>query len=714
MPSEQHIAPPPAWGAVPVFPVVLVFIAGIFIADKTGFTPPTYWLVVAGIIGLILILLHLRPSPQRWKSILSSGLILSLLFVLAGWRTNTVHLPGQETYFINHYTNGDLLAGKVKAIKPGEKRMRAEVNLSHIIPDSLEAKAITGSLLVYLQPDEKTAGLKAGDKIVFKGQVRELRPPLNPFVFDLRKYWQGQGIFHNVFLREAADWEKTDGGHSGLKARAEGWRRAWFKTFQDHLSGDQLAVASALVMGKRDLISQEVKSAYTDTGAIHVLAVSGLHVGIIFLILRFFLVTLLKLDRTKAGRIIVALISILCIWAFALVSGLSPSVQRAAIMFTILAAGGATKRKSFIFNTLSAAALVMLWLDPGQLFQVGFQLSFTAIIGIVLFTSYLSRLWYFPTKVLRWFWSAMSASTGAQLGTLPLSLYNFGQFPTYFLISGTVVIISAFATMFAGLFHGLVAGLSGNSVAAEGTGWFLGSVVRLQNAFIFLFDGLPGGLLKVPVFPWWLALLLAGGIGLLAAWVRWRKSWTGIVGMLLFGAVIWGARTQVQGEVEGAKTVLYHVSSGTLLDVPSQGDHPVAFGHEPSANNLAWSAGPNRERRQYQPAITLPFSAADTVLSPTLALQKPFLRLGNMTWLILDGQSPIAEVPDLSAVTHVLITNKLKLKQLPEFPAGTKPLLLVDGSNPFYRYAQWRDKAEELGLDIWVTGEDGAWLEPGE
>lgn len=708
--SKNAPGPPPAWGAVPMLPVAVAGLAGVWIADLAGYPFSVYWLLTAIIVSVVAAVLLLRPAPERWKAILTTCLVILTAFFLFGWRTQATHLPTQERFFTNHYEAGDLLAGKVTAVRPGDTRLRAEISLTHVLKDSTGEQAVVGNLLVYLPPDEQAATLEIGDGIVLNGIPRALRSPLNPGVFDLRAYWSRQGVYHNAFLREAAEWQRIPRSGGGIYARAESWRRAWFKTFQRHLSGDELAVAAALVMGKRDLISQDVQSAYADTGAVHVLAVSGLHVGIIFLILNFLLVKLLRLNRTPAGRWLVTFVSVTCIWLFALISGLSPSVQRAAIMFSVVAAGTVLFRKMDIFNVLSVAALVMLWFNPAQLFAVGFQLSFSAIIGIVLFTSYLDGLWAIPTKILRSAWSAMAASTGAQLGTLPLSLYNFGQFPTYFLLSGTVVILSAFGIMFTGLLHGLVAGFGGDSILATASGQLLGGLVWLQNAFIYFFRDLPGGLLKVPVFPWWLALLLALGIGLLAAWLRWRNRWVGVAGILLFILPLFWARALVQGEVKEAGLVVYHVAKETLVDVPSGDGTAFAFGKEPLARNLAWSAGPNRERRGYQPALTLSLAAADTVLGPALSWQAPYLTVPGERFLVMDGERGAAVPVDLKSVTKILITNGFKPTDFPDISGAELPLVIVDGSNPYYRSAQWRELAEARGFEVWVTGEDGAWV----
>ena len=694
---------------VPAVPVVLALIAGILTADWLGFTTPGYWLLACGVSLLGALLTVARRMPARWWSVLGSGLILLSVFNFGAWRFNAAYLPAKEQFFAKHGETDDLLAGTVLSLKPGRSRMRAEVRLSHLFRDSSDHIPVTGKLLVYLPPDEQAAGLKTGDEIVFKGEPATIPPPLNPGVFDFRAYSARRGIHHQVFLRGAGGWRIAASSGGGIYERAQGWRRAWFRTFQDHLSGDELAVAAALVIGQRDLITEEVKSAYTETGAVHVLAVSGLHVGIIFMILTFFLERVLHLDRTKVGRVAVILISVLCIWAFALVSGLSASVQRAAIMFSLLAVGRIAFRKIHVFNTLAFAAIAMLVYQPGQLFHVGFQLSFTAITGIVAFTNYLDRLLYLPSLVARKAWSAIAASTGAQLGTLPLSLLYFKQFPAYFMVSGTLVIVFAFATMFLGLLHGFTAGVLGVPGPANGTGWLLSSVVELQNALIFFFGKLPGALIELRFFDGLSSMLLALGIGCLGAFLRWRKRGFLLgAGVLLTLMFIW-ARTQVQGKDSNDGLTVFHVSRGTLIDFSTAGG-AWSLGEQPQVKDLDFSAGPLRKRLGYAPEATFPPSpGTDTTLTAGVDLHLPYFSFGNSRWAILDGKGETTSAPGFAGLTHLLVINDFRPRRMPSLPANRQLLIILDGSIPFYRWADWREWAKETGCTLHITGEDGAY-----
>ena len=378
-------------------------------------------------------------------------------------------------------------------------------------------------------------------------------------------------------------------------------------------------------------------------------------------------------------------------------------------MFSLLAVGRIAFRKIHVFNTLAVAAIAMLVYQPGQLFHVGFQLSFMAIIGIVAFTNHLDRLLYLPGLVARKAWSAIAASTGAQLGTLPLSLLYFKQFPVYFMVSGTLVIVFAFATMFLGLVHGFTTGLLQVAILANATGWLLSLVVELQNALIFFFGKLPGALLELQFFDGVASLLLALCIGFLGAFLRWRKRGFLVAAIIFLTLVFVWAQTQVQGKGKEPELTVFHISRSTLIDFTA--NHQAwSLGEQPQAKDLDFSAGPLRKSLAYAPEATFPLSfGTDTLLTPEIKLRLPYFEFGASKWAVLDGKAKASPELQFDGLTHLLVINDFRPKQVPALPASQELLIVLDGSIPFYRWSAWREQAEELGWRLHITGEDGAY-----
>jgi competence protein ComEC len=227
-----------------------------------------------------------------------------------------------------------------------------------------------------------------------------------------------------------------------------GLRSRLIQKFRDGgLEGEELAVASALVLGHRADLDRELMSAYAGAGATHVLAVSGLHVGIVYVILNM----LLKfLDKKRYGKIVKTVLLVVALFGYAGLTGLSASVFRAATMFAFVAVGKAIDRNTNIFNTLAASAFVLIAFDPMIIMQVGFQLSYLAVIGIVVIHPILFNLVTVNNRIGDWAWSITCVSIAAQVATFPLGLLYFHQFPNLFLLSNLLVIPAATGILYLG------------------------------------------------------------------------------------------------------------------------------------------------------------------------------------------------------------------------------------------------------------------------
>ncbi|MEL6355526.1 MAG: ComEC/Rec2 family competence protein, partial [Bacteroidota bacterium] len=456
-PSFAWIPPPPLnWSTFPLLLPAVAFGLGIGAANWISYWWPPYAPLALLTLAFCCVFLVLK----RWKSPTTRQVIsitLLCLIALTGyWRASSFHLPNQPAFF-GHFLakgEGNTLLVSIKDIKPGERHLRLISSVKAVIKDQ-KASSTKGELIIYLPPDRRAGELVPGDQLMLRGEIGTVENPRNPEAFNFATYWGKKNIFHRVFIRDPMQWQMVQEGSPNLLHAAKILRERWIASFRPYLTGNELAVAAALVLGKRDLLSDEIRSAYADTGAVHVLAVSGLHVGIVAWVVSWLLGRVIP--KRYWARYVRTGLSIVFVWAFALLTGFGPSVQRAAWMFSILLLGGALRRKTYLFNSLAAAALLMLLMDPLQLFQVGFQLSFGAVAGIGLFQQKIQKALYFPNKIARLVWSTLSVSLAAQIGILPLSIYYFHQFPTYFLLTGSIVILTAYGALIIGLLHGIIA-----------------------------------------------------------------------------------------------------------------------------------------------------------------------------------------------------------------------------------------------------------------
>ncbi|WP_307757957.1 ComEC/Rec2 family competence protein [uncultured Mediterranea sp.] len=293
--------------------------------------------------------------------------------------------------------------------------------------------------LLYLQPDSAARSLQRGDILWIHTR---LAPPANqgiPDEFDYARYLRLRGVCGTAYV-PSGYWQKA-GHNSTLTLRqlaADRQARIVEQYRRQGFTGDELAVLSALTVGHKDELSEDIIETYSVTGASHVLALSGLHIGFLYALFWFLASPLWKRWRLLKLPLLLLLVALL--WGFAFLTGLSPSVVRSVTMFSILALSCLQTEKPLTANTVSATAFLMLLIRPDWLFDVGFQLSFCAVATILLFYPRLNRLYRGENRLLHKVWSLMSVSIAAQLGTAPLVMHYFARFSTHFLLTNLWVI----------------------------------------------------------------------------------------------------------------------------------------------------------------------------------------------------------------------------------------------------------------------------------
>ncbi len=274
------------------------------------------------------------------------------------------------------------------------------------------------------------------------------------------------------------------------------------------LSGRSLAFVSAITLGEKDELDSSLRQSFAAAGAAHVLAVSGLHTGIIYLVV-FSLFTFFGLRRPlyeqRLRRALLSAAILLVMWLYAFVTGLSPSVLRAVLMLSIVEIGWVLRRESISLNTVAAAACVCLWAEPMSLFNVSFQLSFSAVAGIMLFVPYMNEVWHVKgNKLRRWLRDTITVSLGAMIGTLPVTLYHFGQVAHYFLLANVVVLPSAFVLVVMGLLTLVFA----HTIVGTWIALALQAMSSWVCSYVQWIEHLPHATLQLFVTPWMVVCLV--------------------------------------------------------------------------------------------------------------------------------------------------------------------------------------------------------------
>ena len=384
--------------------------------------PSTCWLLFFGLFLTAIALYRFSRSQ--------SVMLLLTVAALGAVRSSTVRQQHEQVT----WPDATVSYEAVVVSEPVAKPKTTAVDMI-IVGDGRKVKA-------YIARDSASSRLAIGQRLQLCSHI-ERNHDWHQGTFDYRRYLEVHGFAGQTFVRQG-DWQRLTDSWEGLPV----WQRLrlHFLCYRHSLleryramgiDDEAYAVVAAMTLGDKSAMSRELRDVYAVSGASHVLALSGLHLGIIYMLLSLLVVG-------RRWRFVTQLSAVAGIWAFALLVGLPSSVVRAAVMISVYALLSLVHRGRPSLNALSLAALVILIVSPYSLYDVGFQLSFAAMLAIVtiqpLLEGMVSREWLFDHSVLRWLWGLATISVAAQVGTAPLVAYYFGRFSTYFLLTNFVVI----------------------------------------------------------------------------------------------------------------------------------------------------------------------------------------------------------------------------------------------------------------------------------
>lgn len=462
----------------PFVRAVIPLAAGISLAHNLGLeSGDVFWAVVPALF-FIAALTAYRGGFLRNAL---SGAIFHLFFLVSGMAVYSIQsakpvLPVADRYLARMEENPEKRVSGYRAEMTVMAVIRQDTVMSH-----------QERVMAYFSAADSLVIPGTGQLITFSESLSDIVNDGNPYGFDYSGYMKRRRIFRQVRLMPG-EWSVAGQGiHQTAGIRAEMVRARLISVYErSGLSGDKLSVLSALTLGYRKNLDPEVRQTFSNSGAMHVLAVSGLHVGIIFLAFRL-LFSFLK--RSAAGRVVFLSAALAVLWGYAFITGMSPSVQRAALMFSLVQVADMFRRPVNIYNTLATSAFLLLFFRPALLFEVGFQLSYSAVIGIVYFQPKMAALIKTRYRLAGYFRDLLTVSVAAQLGTFAFSSFYFNQFPVWFWITNLIVIPGAFVLVM------LAAGtllLSFWPVLASWLALLAGEAVGFMLKFLKWVESLPG------------------------------------------------------------------------------------------------------------------------------------------------------------------------------------------------------------------------------
>ncbi|MFN3840935.1 MAG: ComEC/Rec2 family competence protein [Cyclobacteriaceae bacterium] len=645
--------------------IALFFIAGIL----TGIYRPHLFTEVQAATGLItLVVLYFLLS--RWRKV-NPGLTGLAAIFLAGYLNLLYHTDVRDKTHLMH-TAQPIAYYKVLLTEPAEEKANSWKQTGRILAarsDSGEWRKTKGSVHLYFAKADFEIPYGYGDVLLIKGSPKELDPPSNPGEFDYRRFLSFKNIYHQHFVHAERVQLLTSQKGNALLSAAYAIRNHAQSVINTHIDGpQQQAIASALILGVKEGLDNDLTQAYAASGAMHVLAVSGLHVGIIYGIILFLF---RPLTSTRKGKWVLAFVSILLLWGYALITGFSPSVLRAVTMFSFVALARPLNYRTNIYNILAVSAFVLLLVNPYLIMSVGFQLSYLAVIGIVYLQPKIYRLWSTENIFLDNVWQITCVSIAAQLATFAVGMLYFHQFPVYFLFSNLFVIPGAIAILITGIL--LLAG-SYLTVLASAIGFVLTWLIKGLNYLVFTVEQLPFSLIEnvyLTTLQCWLLILLVVFSVLLLQHRKFHFLVAASVCVFAFGATQWH---HYFAEIKPAKLVVYDVTGFSAFEFSHNGQSHF-YADTGLINNT------ERIRFHIRPNRLISGIHNTTVNdSSKLAVPIPYTTICRWNKLTIAVVRKGVALPQKLSIDYLII-SKNAIQSLAELGNLTASTIILDSSN---------------------------------
>jgi competence protein ComEC len=667
---------------------------------------PLARITIAFITGL-LITFHVRPSVISIILLLSVSIsIFTFTYFLSKKKYKPTALFGIATYFVSffigaatqmahtdYFQKDNYIHNTAIFEQPGlisltirEKMKSSPFSDRYIaIVNHIKEKKQTGKIILNIQNDSLHHVLQVGNSLLIKGTLTKNKRPSNPNQFDYSKYLENKQIYAQLYADVAE-----------LKIGSEIEKNIWYYSSRlrtkiisnlekNNFNKTELNVAIALIMGQQQDISPEIIRDYQYAGAVHILSVSGLHIGFILLFVTFILK---PIPNTKQGSFMKLIIILLSLSMFGIIAGLAPSVVRSVTMFSFVAIGNHLRRSVNIYHTLLVSVLLILLFEPSFLFDVGFQLSYIALFFIIWLQPLLASIWKPKHKVSKYIWDILTVSFAAQIGTLPLSIYYFHQFPGLFFVTNLIIIPLLSIIMILGVLVMILAAFNMIPLfLSQLLEWSIYYLNKIINAIASLEQFI------IKDIPLHFILLLSGYL-LLIAIILWFKkpSFNKLALVLVSILILQFSYFTIEYKIQNEEELIVLNTNKKTLIVERKGANISVYANY----RILKTASQNNLLKSYHIAN---FSS----LQQQKRLQN-FIFFNGKKIFILDssGIYPENVKPDIIVLTHSAKINVDRLLQI------MKPQIVVaDASNFKSIQKLWKSSCEKQKIPFHATGEKG-------
>lgn len=688
----------PVWKEAPFIRMLVPLMAGIIIQWYSPFTVSTL-IATAFVCTLLLIVFSFFKGYVLFAYKWIAGILLMSLFVIAGaLLTQFKNITHQTKWFGNTYTEGATIIAVLNEPLVEKNKSYKAIASVIAIDDNKKLTGTVGDIIIYFQKDS-TLPLKLnyGSAIAFSNALQQITNSGNPGAFDYKRYCLFQNITHQVYISDKDITLLNDQFQPLYKQWLQHSKTSLLQILKKYIPGAKEAgVAEALLIGYRDDLDRDLVQSYSNTGVIHVIAISGMHLAMIYGLL---ILILKPLNRNNKTRLLRGAIILSVLWLFTLLSGAGPSILRSAVMFSFIVVGESLAKQVSIYHTLSASAFFLLCYNPFFVWDVGFQLSYTAVLSIVIFSKPITNWFYFKYKWADNIWKLMAVTISAQILTTPLSIYHFHQVPNLFLLSNLIIVPLSGIVLYAEIFLCCIAFIQ--PVAAF-CGKIISLLIQCMNSFIHWVDRIPFSVTNNISISIIQTALLYTIIIFLSIWLMHKKT-----SMLKYalGVLIVFTTIRVVEHIQQQQRntmVVYNTPKYRAIDFVQGTDYYFLGDDTCRVNGFFKNFHLNPSRIMYR--------AKEAVTLPGLWNSPPYLFFQNKTIVLLDSATKINAVSKPVNVDIVLLSQNVKYPLTLIRQAFNGDLYIFDGSNTSWKIRQWKSECDSLHLRRHSVPDDGAFV----
>ncbi|MBV4357741.1 ComEC/Rec2 family competence protein [Pinibacter aurantiacus] len=680
------------WKQAPFLRLLLPFIIGLLLQYHFAFVLNA-WLAIAAIACLVFVVFLLLPLKRKFSQSWISGVAINATLICLGGILFYENTGTNDAWCIkNNYASQKLLLTLQEPLTEKERSFKAKATVE-LMGDDSTCKSATGNIIVYLQKDSLKPALTYGSQIVIDKPLQLIRNSGNPACFDYEQYCAFQHIYYQVFLKPSEYVVLKEKKTNFAKQFLFNANDAITTILQKNITGTkELGLAEALLIGYKEDLDKTLVQSYSNTGVVHIIAISGLHLGVIY----FLLLLLLKplSDKRKLNRILKPVIVIAFLWLFSIMSGASPSVLRSAVMFTCIVIGNSISKQSSVYNTLSVSALLLLCYNPFWLWDVGFQLSYAALLSIVIFMKPVYHCIYITNKLLDKIWQAAAVTLAAQVLTTPISIYYFHQFPVFFLMTNLLAVPISTIILIGEI---VLCCVSFIAPVAAFVGKILTSLLWLMNTIVERIEAIPfnmwGGL-QISILQ---NLVLYIFIASVALWLLEKYKhymYVSLLSLLLFVSL----RTySFYKASKQERIIVYNIPQRQAIDIINGRNYQFIGDKELRQDGFLQSF-------HLKPSRILQRIKSDTANTENIILWKGkrIVILNESMGYEKTGEKINA---DVIIISHSPMLNICDITNVFDFKT-----IVFDGSNADWKISKWKEECKQLNQQYFSVKDGGAFI----